>query len=61
VEYKHQGSGRRWTSEELLAVMPRAARELGTFPYLSSTVFEAHVKLNRNTIRRHFGSWEQAC
>jgi len=61
MEFKHEGSGRRWTDEELLTTMQRAAQELGTFPSLSATAFEVHLKLHRKTIRRHFGSWEQAC
>src|SRR5262245_713485 len=59
--YKHQGSGRRWTDEELLSEMRRAARELGTFPALAATAVEEHIGITRNTVRKRFDSWERAC
>jgi hypothetical protein len=41
--------------------MQGAARALETFPALADTAFEAHTGITRQTVRRHFGTWEQAC
>jgi len=58
---KHEGSGRRWQADQILAAMQRAAKELGTFPVLTETAFAAHTRIGRQTVRRHFASWAHAC
>jgi hypothetical protein len=53
------GPGRRYSQDEIVAAIKRAAQELGV-DRLSAETFQQLTGIARPTVRRHFGSWDKA-
>jgi len=53
------GPGRRYSQDEIVVEMQRVAKELGV-ERLSSVIFQQRTGITRQTVRRHFGTWEKA-